>query len=149
VILQWQPDTNYFKYLNMLDLLAEQHPSVELPFLPAHAVLALPADATFSERQSARLAIMDANPQIKTEFLGEADWLNLFGPSIGYEVFGIIVMLQLCSALEARNWRAGAAGRTSSAPIRIRRRRCPGDRTRPRRHLPLTQAAPRPASLTG
>jgi hypothetical protein len=88
VILQWQPATNSFGYLNTLDLLAARHPAVELPFLPGHAVLPLAADATFAERQAAHLTLLDANPTIKAEFLGEPDWMNLFGLPIAYEVFG-------------------------------------------------------------
>ncbi len=45
VVLQWQPATGTFNYLNTLDLLADRHPGVELPFLPAHEVLPLPAFA--------------------------------------------------------------------------------------------------------
>lgn len=88
VILQWQPATGTFNYLNTLDLLADRHPGVELPFLPAHKVLPLPADAAFAECQAAQLAILDSNPQIKAEFLGAPDWLDLFGLPIAYEVFG-------------------------------------------------------------
>ena len=88
VILQWQPATGSFNYLNTLDLLAARHPGAELPFLPAHRVLPLPADATFAERQAAQLAILDANPRIKAEFLAAPDWLDLFGLPISYEVFG-------------------------------------------------------------
>ena len=88
VILQWQPATNSFDYLNTLYLLADRYPGVELPILPAHAVLALPADASFAERQTAQLAILDANMQIKAEFLGETDWLDLYGLPVAYEVFG-------------------------------------------------------------
>ena len=88
VILQWRPATGSFNYLNTLDLLADRYPAVELPFLPGHAVLPLPAGATFAERQAAQLALLDANPAIKAEFLGETDWLDLFGLPIAYEVFG-------------------------------------------------------------
>ena len=33
-ILQWRPDSKSFQYVNTLDLLAERHPNVSLPFLP-------------------------------------------------------------------------------------------------------------------
>ena len=119
VILQWQPASGTFSYLNTLDLLADRYPGVELPFLPAHQVLSLPEDATFAERRAAHLDILRRNPTIRAEFLDEPDWLNLFGLPIAYEVFddGAVEVLRAQRAAFAI-WRVDAPGVEADRVVR-------------------------------
>ena len=85
VILQWDPGHRRMNYYNTLDVLANSYPSIELPNVPAHQVLAADAGADFETVKANHLALLDANPAIKARFLGEPDWLNLYGLPIRYE----------------------------------------------------------------
>ena len=84
VILQWDPGNGRMNYFNTLDALANDYPGVGLPNVPGHQVLDT-ADLSFKEVISVHLGILDANSKIKAVFLGEADWLNLYGLPIRYE----------------------------------------------------------------
>ncbi len=88
VILQWQPASGSFHYLNTLDVLANQFPAASLPTVPPHQVLPARPGADFQERVDQHLAILDMNPEIKRAFLAEPNWLNLFGLPISYAIFG-------------------------------------------------------------
>ena len=85
VVLQWDPAQLRMNYYNTLDVLANRYPHIELPNVPAHQVLAADEGADFETVKSTHLAILDANPAIKARFLGEPDWLNLYGLPIRYE----------------------------------------------------------------
>ena len=85
VILQWDPDRRRMNYYNTLDNLANRFPEVELPFVPRHQVLEADRGATFGTIIDNHLALLDQNEEIKTRFLAEPDWLNLYGLPIRYE----------------------------------------------------------------
>ena len=85
VILQWDPGKQRMNYYNTLDVLANRYPDVELPNVPAHEVLEADQGADFATITRNHLALLDQNPRIKERFLGEPDWLNLYGLPIRYE----------------------------------------------------------------
>ena len=85
VILQWDPGTGQMNYYNTLDVLANWYPHVNLPNVPVHEVLAADFGADFATVTQNHLAILDRNPKIKSRFLAEPDWLNLYGLPIRYE----------------------------------------------------------------
>ena len=85
VVLQWDPAQLRMNYYNTLDVLANRYPHIELTNVPAHQVLAADEGADFETVKSNHLVILDANPAIKARFLGEPDWLNLYGLPIRYE----------------------------------------------------------------
>ena len=85
VILQWDPGKGRMNYYNTLDVLANRHPEVELPFVPAHQVLEADRGADFQTITQNHLALLDQNAAIKARFLSEPDWLNLYGLPIRYE----------------------------------------------------------------
>ncbi|MDE2990852.1 MAG: hypothetical protein OXU21_07295 [Chloroflexota bacterium] len=85
VILQWDPGKERMNFYNTLDALANGYPHVELPFVPAHRVLAEDQGASLGTIIRNHLAILDRNAAIKERFLSEPDWLNLYGLPISYE----------------------------------------------------------------
>lgn len=85
VILQWDPAREWMNYYNTLDALANRYPQIELPNVPTHQVLAEDAGADFATVTNNHLAMLDLNAKIKTRFLAESDWLNLYGLPIRYE----------------------------------------------------------------
>ncbi len=85
VILQWDPDRGRMNYYNTLDALANRFPQITLPNVPPHQVLAKEAGADFATVKENHLALLDQNDKIKTRFLAEPDWLNLYGLPIRYE----------------------------------------------------------------
>ena len=85
VILQWDPGKGRMNYYNTLDALANRYPEVELPVVPAHQILEEDREATFGTIIRNHLALLDQNDAIKTRFLSEPDWLNLYGLPIRYE----------------------------------------------------------------
>ena len=117
VILQWDPAQERMNYYNTLDMLANAYPHIELPNVPAHQVLAADAGADSETVKRNHLAILDANPALKARFLGEPDWLNLYGLPIRYEereVSGNPQGLQLLRAQRAvfAIWNVSAPGTT-------------------------------------
>ena len=117
VILQWDPAQERMNYYNTLDVLANAYPHIELPNVPAHQVLAADAGADSETVKRNHLAILDANPALKARFLGEPDWLNLYGLPIRYEereVSGNPQGLQLLRAQRAvfAIWNVPAPGTT-------------------------------------
>ncbi len=84
-ILQWDPVKQRMNYYNTLDELANRYPHVELPLVPSHRVLEADRGATFGAIIRNHLALLDQNEAIKTRFLAEPDWLNLYGLPISYE----------------------------------------------------------------
>ena len=84
IILQWDEANQRFNYYNTLDVLQNAY-GVNLPNVPAHAVLPEDAGAPFAQIVENHLALLDQNPKIKAAFLAESDWLNLFGLPIAYE----------------------------------------------------------------
>ena len=86
VILQWDSANRRMNWYNTLDALANRYPQVGLPNVPPHQVLREDRDVTdFSVVVRNHLALLDANPKIKAEFLAEPNWLNLYGLPIRYE----------------------------------------------------------------
>jgi len=84
VILQWSPGEGRMNYYNTLDALANKYPDVRLPNVPLHQVFDS-ASLSFDQVKDIHLSILDRNSKIKTAFLAEPDWLNLFGLPIRYE----------------------------------------------------------------
>ena len=85
VILQWDPGKARMNYYNTLDVLANRYPEVELPNVPPHQVLEADRGVDFATITQNHLALLDQNAAIKARFLGEPDWLNLYGLPIRYE----------------------------------------------------------------
>ena len=85
VILQWDPDKGRMNYYNTLDALANRYPDVELPYVPAHQVLAADRGADFQTITRNHLALLEQHQAIKERFLAEPNWLNLYGLPIRYE----------------------------------------------------------------
>ena len=85
VILQWDPARRRMNYFNTLDALANRYPEVELPFMPAHQVLAADQGVGFGTVTRNHLALLEQNTAIQQRFLAEPDWLNLYGLPIRYE----------------------------------------------------------------
>ena len=117
VILQWDPANQRMNFYNTLDVLANRYPNVKLPNVPPHQVLASDAGADFETVKQHHVALLDANPTLKARFLGEPDWLNLYGLPIRYEeraVDGNPQGLQLLRAQRAvfAIWNVPAPGTT-------------------------------------
>ena len=86
VILQWDPGKQRVNWYNTLDALANKYPDVELPNVPSHQLLEADQGVTnFGVIIRNHLALLDANPKIKSVFLAEPNWLNLYGLPIRYE----------------------------------------------------------------
>ena len=85
VILQWDPGRSRMNYYNTLDALANRFPQITLANVPPHQVLAKEEGADFATVKQNHLALLDQNAKIKTRFLAEPDWLNLYGLPIRYE----------------------------------------------------------------
>ena len=85
VILQWDPNKGRMNYHNTLDVLANRYPDVQLPNVPPHQVIESDGDGDFGSVARAHLALLDENPAIKARFLGEPEWLSLYGLPIRYE----------------------------------------------------------------
>ncbi len=122
VILQWDPANQRMNFYNTLDVLANHYPNIKLPNVPAHQVLASDAGADFETVKQNHLALLDANPAIKARFLGERDWLNLYGLPIRYEereVNGNPQGLQLLRAQRAvfAIWNVSAPGTTAGKVV--------------------------------
>ena len=86
VILQWDSSNRRMNWYNTLDALANRYPGVGLPNVPPHQVLAADRGVTdFEVIKRNHLALLDANPKIRAEFLADPNWLNLYGLPIRYE----------------------------------------------------------------
>ena len=86
VILQWDSANRQMNWYNTLDALANRYPQVALPNVPPHQVLPEDRGVTdFAVIVRNHLALLDANPKIKAEFLADPNWLNLYGLPIRYE----------------------------------------------------------------
>ena len=117
VILQWDSTQRRMNYYNTLDVLANHYPHIELPNVPAHQVLPADAGADFETVKANHLALLEANPAIKARFLGEPDWLNLYGLPIRYEARGVQDNPQGLQLLRAQRsvfavWNVPAPGTT-------------------------------------
>ncbi len=86
VILQWDSSNRRMNWFNTLDAMANRYPRIVLPNVPPHQTLPEDQGVTdFSVIVQNHLALLDANPKIKAEFLADPDWLNLYGLPISYE----------------------------------------------------------------
>ena len=86
VILQWDSVNRRMNWFNTLDALANRYSHIALPNVPPHQILAEDQGVTdFAVIVQNHLALLDANPKIKAEFLKDPDWLNLYGLPIRYE----------------------------------------------------------------
>ena len=70
VILQWDSVNRRMNWFNTLDALANRYSHIELPNVPRHQILAADQGVTdFGVIVQNHLALLDANPKIKAEFL--------------------------------------------------------------------------------
>ena len=93
MVLQWDPGADRANAANTLDNLhqAGLDPWLEsFRQVPPH--LALPEDSgqPFHVITANHLALLDANPDIRAEFLGVPNWLTRFGLPIAYQDFGAV-----------------------------------------------------------
>ncbi|GEM_PF-1292415 len=119
VILQWDEAGQRFNYLNTLDILFNDY-GLNLENVPEHRILTEDVGASFDRIVENHLAILDDNPEIRTAFLAEADWLSLYGLPIAYEereVMGNPQGLQLLRTQRAvfEIWNVQAPGTESGA----------------------------------
>ena len=97
LVLQWDPSADRANAANTLDNL---HEAGFDPWLasfrqvPLHQ--ALPADhgQPFEVIMANHLALLDANPDIRSEFLAAPNWLTRFGLPIAYQDFGAVRVLR-------------------------------------------------------
>jgi len=97
LVLQWDPSADRANAANTLDSL---HQAGFDPWLasfrqvPLHQ--ALPADdgQPFEVIMANHLALLDANPDIRSEFLAAPNWLTRFGLPIAYQDFGAVRVLR-------------------------------------------------------
>lgn len=85
VILQWSSTDRKMNWFNTLDELNKSFPSANIGNVPRHQNLPGDAGQSFEVVKQNHLDILNANPKIKAAFLGESDWLNLYGLPISYE----------------------------------------------------------------
>ena len=103
VVMQWNPTTNSVQFLNILDVLnvaGFDGALAQVRQVPVHVALAADAGLNpatpegFEAIVNNHLAILDQNPTIKTRFLDETSWLELFGLPISYGDFGNVQVLR-------------------------------------------------------
>ena len=93
LVLQWDPGADRANAANTLDNL---HQSGFDPWLasfrqvPAHQALPEDAGQPFDVIIANHLALLDANPDIRAEFLAAPNWLTRFGLPIAYQDFGAV-----------------------------------------------------------
>ena len=93
LVLQWDPGADRANAANTLDNL---HQSGFDPWLesfrqvPAHQALPEDAGQPFDVITANHLALLDANPDIRAEFLAAPNWLTRFGLPIAYQDFGAV-----------------------------------------------------------
>ena len=97
MVLQWDPGADRANAANTLDNLHQAGFDRWLESfrqVPAHR--ALPADAgqPFDVVMANHLALLDANPDIRAEFLAAPNWLTRFGLPIAYQDFGAVRVLR-------------------------------------------------------
>lgn len=103
VVMQWNPTTNSVQFLNILDILnvaGLDGALAQVRQVPVHVALAADGQydpstpAGFEAIVNNHLAILDQNPTIKTRFLAETSWLELYGLPISYGDFGNVQVLR-------------------------------------------------------
>ena len=93
LVLQWDPSADRANAANTLDNL--HHAGFD-PWLqsfrqvPPHQALAADAGQPFDVITANHLALLDANPDIRAEFLAAPNWLTRFGLPIAYQDFGAV-----------------------------------------------------------
>ena len=103
VVMQWNPTTNSVQFLNILDVLngaGLDGALAQVRQVPVHVALAADDGLSpligeqFDQIVQNHLAILDQNPTIKTRFLAETSWLELYGLPISYGDFGNVQVLR-------------------------------------------------------
>ncbi|MCY3895921.1 MAG: M23 family metallopeptidase [Chloroflexi bacterium] len=93
LVLQWDPGANRANAANTLDNL--HHAGFD-PWLasfrqvPPHQALPQDAGQPFEIVTANHLALLDANPDIRSALLSQPDWLTRFGLPIAYQDFGAV-----------------------------------------------------------
>ena len=93
LVLQWDPGADRANAANTLDNL---HQSGFDPWLesfrqvPKHQTLQEDSGQPFDVITANHLALLDANPDIRAEFLAVPNWLTRFGLPIAYQDFGAV-----------------------------------------------------------
>lgn len=93
MVLQWDPGANRANAANTLD---NMHQAGFDPWLesfrqvPRHRALQEDTGQPFDVITANHLALLDANPDIRAEFLAAPNWLTRFGLPIAYQDFGAV-----------------------------------------------------------
>lgn len=93
MVLQWDPGADRANAANTLD---NMHQAGLDPWLesfrqvPRHRALPEDAGQPFDVITANHLALLDANPDIRAEFLAAPNWLTRFGLPIAYQDFGAV-----------------------------------------------------------
>lgn len=97
LVLQWDPGADRANAANTLDNL---HQAGFDPWLasfrqvPLHQALPEDAGQPFEVVTANHLALLDPNPDIRSEFLAQPDWLTRFGLPVAYQDFGAVRVLR-------------------------------------------------------
>ena len=97
MVLQWDRGANRANAANTLDNLHESgfDPWLEsFRQVPAHRALPEDQGQPFDVITANHLALLDANPDIRAEFLAAPNWLTRFGLPIAYQDFGAVRVLR-------------------------------------------------------
>ena len=93
MVLQWDPSADRANAANTLDNMnqAGLDPWLEaFRQVPPHQALPEDAGQPFDVIAANHLALLDANPDIRTEFLAVPNWMTRFGLPIAYQDFGAV-----------------------------------------------------------
>ncbi len=96
-ILQWQPDSGAFAYLNVFDLLSARglDPLLETRYLiPPSFDTAADDGLTWEQVMARHIAIMDDAPAIATLVLGTPNWLDRYGLPMSARDYGDVVVVR-------------------------------------------------------
>ena len=97
MVLQWDPGADRANAANTLDNLQQAgfDPWLEsFRQVPPHQTLPADAGQPFDVITANHLALLDANPDIRAEFLAAPNWLTRFGLPIAYRDFGAVRVLR-------------------------------------------------------
>lgn len=97
MVLQWDPGADRANAANTLDNLHQAGFDRWLESfrqVPPHQTLPADAGQPFDVITANHLALLDANPDIRAEFLAAPNWLTRFGLPIAYRDFGAVRVLR-------------------------------------------------------
>ncbi len=97
VVLQWDPISGSARAANTLDTMHRAGLDDWLEAfrqVPRHQQLPADEGAPFDVVMANHLALLDANPDIRAEFLATPDWLMRLGLPVAYQDFGAVRVLR-------------------------------------------------------